>query len=194
MLRVGVTGGIGSGKSTVCQIISSLGYPVYLADVEARRLTNSHPSIVRDVTALFGNNIYVKGELDRKRVGSLVFADKALLQQLNEIIHPVVDEDFKLWVISNNKHKLVFKEAAILFESGAYKQVDRTVVVWAPDTLRVERVCKRDSIAEADVRQRMTNQMEQDELVKRTDFVINNNEEELLVPQVINLINSLLSI
>lgn len=192
MLRVGITGGIGSGKSTVCQIISAMGYPIYNADVEARELTNSHPIIIKRLTSLFGSDIYVKGELNRKRVGQLVFSDKALLQQLNSVIHPVVAEHFEEWVASNQYHKLVFKEAAILFESGAYKQVDKTVVVFAPDELRIKRVCLRDGISEAEVQNRMDNQMPQEELMSKADYVIRNTEEELLFPQIIRLIEVLL--
>lgn len=193
MLRVGITGGIGSGKSTVCQIISAMGYPVYNADIEARKLTNSHPSIINGLTSLFGSDIYVNGELNRKRVGQLVFADKTLLQQLNSVIHPVVAAHFENWVKANQNHRLVFKEAAILFESGAYKQVDKTVVVFAPDELRIKRVCLRDGIFEDEVQSRMANQMPQKHLVSKADYVINNTEQQLLVPQVIELVGVLLN-
>ncbi len=192
MLRVGITGGIGSGKSTICQIISAFGYPVYNADNEARSLTNSHPDIIRGITSLFGSDIYINGELNRKRVGQLVFADKNLLQQLNSVIHPVVAAHFEEWVRTNSNHRLVFKEAAILFESRAYRQVDKTVVVFAPNELRVKRVCLRDGISEAEVQNRMDNQMPQEELMSKADYVIRNTEEELLLPQIIGLIEVLL--
>lgn len=193
MLRVGITGGIGSGKSTVCQIISAMGYPVYNADIEAKKLTNQNADIIRGVSSIFGKDIYVSGELDRKRVGQLVFANKDLLERLNSVIHPVVSAHFEEWIKSNSNHTLLFKEAAILFESGAYKQVDKSVVVWAENSLRVERVCKRDGVSEEVVKQRMYNQMPQEELVKRADYVINNNEDTLLTTQVVELIDKLLN-
>lgn len=194
MLRVGITGGIGSGKSMVCRVISAMGYPVYVADQWARQLTNSHPHIVSAVTELFGSDIYQDGELNRKRVGQMVFANKQLLDKLNSIIHPVVGQHFEEWVHKNSAHKLVFKEAAVLFESGAHRQVNKVVAVWAPNTLRIERVCRRDGIAKEEVENRMANQMPQDELLKRSDFIIKNNEVQLLTPQVVELINNLLSI
>ncbi|MDY0255181.1 MAG: dephospho-CoA kinase [Tenuifilaceae bacterium] len=194
MLRVGITGGIGSGKSTVCQIAMAMGYPVYHADHWARELTNTHPSIVDGVKQLFGNNVYTNNQLNRKQVGQMVFADKLLLQKLNDIIHPIVAEHFERWTQTHSHHRLVFKEAAILFESGAYKQVDKTVAVWAPDELRIERVVKRDGISPEEVSQRMANQMQQDELVKRADFVIKNVDNELLTVQVVSLIDNLLAL
>ena len=192
MLRVGVTGGIGSGKSLVCQIIGNMGYPVYNADLEARNLTNTHPFIVSEIKKLFGERIYQKGSLNRKSLAKKVFSNAGLLSKLNDIVHPIGAEHFLKWVDENSNSKLVFKEAAILFESGAFKQVDKTVAVWAPIDLRVERVCKRDGISKADVLQRMYNQISEEELLSRADYVIKNDEKELLVPQIYNLVEQLL--
>lgn len=194
MIRVGITGGIGSGKSMVCRIVEAMGYPVYNADAEAKQLSDTHETIVSGAKALFGDSIYRDGKLDRKRIGSLVFADARLLERLNSIIHPVVAQHFDLWVKANSQHRLVFKEAAILFESGAYKQVDKTVAVWAPDNVRIARVCNRDGVSEDRVRARMANQMPQQQLVQKVDYVIKNNGEELLLPQVENLVKILLNI
>jgi dephospho-CoA kinase len=192
MLKIGVTGGIGSGKSLVCKIISSMGYPVYNADEEAKSLTNSHPTIVSSVKSLFGDDIYYNGELNRKKVASLVFNNTALLQKLNEIIHPVVEEDFRNWVNKNSHHQLVFQEAAILFESGAYKQLDKTIAVWANQEQRIERVCSRDGVSREEVLNRIANQIGEDELLSRSNFVIKNTELELLTPQIVKLIGKLL--
>ncbi|PKP35658.1 MAG: dephospho-CoA kinase [Bacteroidetes bacterium HGW-Bacteroidetes-15] len=194
MLKVGITGGIGSGKSLVCKIISSLGYPVYHADAEAKKLTKSHPQIISAMKKLFGEDIYIDGELNRKRVGELVFNDSPLLQKLNGIIHPVVAQDFCNWVSNNSQSRLVFKEAAILFESGAYKQVDTIVAVWAPKDLRISRVCKRDGVSFEEVLKRINNQMEDEELISRSNYVIRNYQDELLTPQVVSLIDTLLEI
>jgi dephospho-CoA kinase len=194
MLKIGVTGGIGSGKSLVCKIISSMGYPVYNADEEAKNLTNSHPAIVSNVKSLFGDDIYSDGELNRKKVADLVFNNSDLLQKLNAIIHPVVAEDFREWVSKNSHHQLIFHEAAILFESGAYKHVDKTVAVWATQEQRIERVCSRDGVSRKDVLNRIANQIGEDELLSRSDFVIKNTELELLTPQIVMLIDNLLSL
>lgn len=192
MLKIGVTGGIGSGKSLVCDIISKMGYPVYNADSEARNLTNTHPIIVSEIKKLFGDRIYLKGNLNRKGLAKKVFSNARLLEKLNAIVHPVVAEHFSQWVLDNSKSKLVFKEAAILFESGAFKQVDLVVAVWAPVDIRIDRVCKRDGITKVDVLQRMYNQINEDELLGRADYVIKNDEKALLVPQINSLIEQLL--
>jgi dephospho-CoA kinase len=192
MLIVGVTGGIGSGKSTVCNIIAALGYPIYNADIEAKNLTNSHPKIIEGLTSLFGNDIYVDGKLDRSRVGDKVFKNKELLNQLNNIIHPVVANHFQEWVANQSIHQLVFKEAAILFESGANKQVDKVIAVLAPQSLRVERVCKRDNVTKESVISRISNQLSEKDLVSLSDYSINNDEKELLVPQIMNIVTNLL--
>jgi dephospho-CoA kinase len=192
MLRVGITGGIGSGKSLVCNIIGTMGYPVYNADFEARVLTDTHPQIIDGVKSLFGNSIYIEGKLDRKRVAAEVFVNKLLLERLNSIIHPVVAEHFENWARGKSGHKLVFKEAAILFESGAYKQVDKSIVVYASDDIRIKRVCQRDGISELEVKNRIANQIPQDQIIGRADFVIKNDEDKMLVPQVVEIINILL--
>jgi dephospho-CoA kinase len=192
MLKVGVTGGIGSGKSLVCNLIRSMGYPVFHADAEAKILTNIHPNIVENVKKLLGNDVYVKGELDRKRVAEMVFKNPILLEQLNEIIHPVVTNHFNSWCLSKSNFTLVFMEAAILFESGTFRQLDSIIAVYAPKYIRIKRVMKRDGVREHDVKARMANQIGDEELVNRSNFVIRNNENELLVPQVNSIIEQLL--
>lgn len=192
MLKVGVTGGIGSGKSLVCKIIESMGFPVYHADVEAKKITDSHPRIIREVKNLFGEDIYLDGKLDRKRVADLVFVDIALLEDLNSIIHPIVAKDFAIWAIKNSNHSLVFQEAAILFESGAYKNMDCVIGVWAPEDIRIMRVISRDGITKQDVEQRIKHQLSEQELLTRCNFIIKNDEKELLVPQVDKVLKGLL--
>jgi dephospho-CoA kinase len=192
MVKVGITGGIGSGKSFVCQVISAMGYPVYNADSEGKRLTNTHPAIIEGIKALFGEDVYVKNELDRKKVGQLVFSDKEKLDKLNSIIHPIVLNQFLDWVKINSNSELVFKETAILFESGANKLVDKTICIWAPDKIRIARVCQRDGVSKEEVEKRISNQFPQDKLIKLCDYVIsNNNNMDMLVPQVVKVIDDL---
>lgn len=194
MIKVGVTGGIGSGKTLVCQIIRSLGYRVYNADLAAKNLTNSDPRIVNELKKLFGDSIYINGFLDRKAVAEKVFKDVDLLKRLNNIVHPVVSEDFNKWLLEASTDNLVFKEAAILFESGAYKQLDKIVAVWAPIELRIKRVCNRDGVSPSEVEKRIKNQMDDKEINSRSDYIIQNSEFELLTPQVVAVVNSLLKI
>ncbi|SMO44217.1 dephospho-CoA kinase [Saccharicrinis carchari] len=187
MITVGVTGGIGSGKTTVCNIFGVLGVPVYNADTEARHLTNTHPEIVKKVSLLFGKDIYNNGQLNRNKVGALVFSNKELLQQLNAVIHPLVAAHFKVWLSKHRYCSYVIKEAAILFESGAYRQVDKVVTVTAPQGVRIKRVMRRDGISEKMVLDRMKNQMEEKEKVNKSDYIIACNDVDLVIPQVLRI-------
>ena len=187
MINVGITGGIGSGKSTVCKIFETLGVPVYYSDFEARKLSDSHPDIVSGVKELFGENIYIDGKMDRKSVGEVVFKDKAKLEALNQIIHPAVANHFENWKIAHQHYPYILKEAAILFESGAYKQVDKIVTVSAPKELRIKRVVRRDNLKREDVLTRINNQMDDEEKIKQSDYVIYCNDIELVIPQVVRI-------
>lgn len=191
MLVVGLTGGIGSGKSEVSRMLKTMGYPIYNSDLEARNIVNSSHEVVRKIKSIFGDDSYEHGELNRAKMARLVFNDSALLAQLNAIVHPAVTEHFRDWKKRHAHLELTFKEAAILFESGAYKEVDRVVVVTAPKQLRIDRVCRRDGVMAQQVKERMANQMPEEELVSRADFVINNDEQQPLLPQVVELVNKL---
>ncbi len=194
MINVGITGGIGSGKSTVCKIFETLGVPVYYSDYEARVLSDTHPDIVAGVKKLFGDDIYVSGKMDRKSVGEIVFKDKEKLEALNKIIHPVVASHFESWKNRHNHYPYILKEAAILFESGAYKQVDKIITVSAPKELRISRVVKRDGISREEVLTRISNQMEDEEKIKKSDYVIKCNDIDLVIPQVVRIHQELLGL
>lgn len=192
MISVGITGGIGSGKSMVSQIVKTMGYPVYNADLEARTIVDTKPEVIKQIKLLFGSGIYFEGKLDRAKVSSLVFADNSLLQNLNSIVHPAVAQHFNVWKQNNASAKLTFKEAAIIFESGAYKQVDGVVAVVAPRKLRIARVCQRDGVTPEQVMQRMANQLSDEELVAKSNFVLVNDGIRLLLPQVAELVSKIL--
>ncbi len=187
MIKVGITGGIGSGKTTVCNIFKTLHVPIYNADTEARQLTDNHPEIVKRVRELFGADIYKDGLLDRKKVASFVFRNKDLLQQLNAIIHPIVAAHFNTWLSKQKDCTYIIKEAAILFESGGNKQLDKVITVTAPQHIRIKRVMLRDKLSEEEVLNRIKNQMPQEEKVKRSDYIIQCNDIDLVIPQVIKL-------
>lgn len=187
MLKVGITGGIGSGKSTVSAVFVTLGIPFYNADARAKWLTEHHPDIVREIIALFGNQAYAFGSYNRKYIASLVFNDTDKLLQLNQIIHPRVEADYKQFCEEHKDTLYTLKEAAILFESGSYKLLDKTIMVLADKELRIRRVCKRDNISREDVLKRMEKQMPDEEKVKLADFVIKNNLQDMIIPQVIEL-------
>ena len=183
MIRIGVTGGIGSGKSVVSSLLAMAGIPVYVADDESKNLTETSPEIQDKLKTLFGDDIYLNGNLDRKRLASLIFADEALLKKVNDIIHPVVREDFQRWV-SKQSVKRCGMESAILFESGLDKDVDVVLSVYAPVELRLSRTMSRDGVTEADVIKRMNRQMPDALKRKQADFVIVNDDVQALMPQI----------
>lgn len=174
MKIVGLTGGIGSGKSTVAGFFLDKGIPVYNSDSEAKKLINENPALIKKLTALFGTEAYVANSYNSKFVASKVFHDKDLLLKLNAIVHPAVFEHFHQWLKSQNS-LFVVKEAAILLESGSYKDCDAIISVVAEEYTRLQRVIARDNLTAAQVRERMQNQFTDDRRIKMSDFVIKND-------------------
>lgn len=187
MLTIGITGNIGSGKTTVCKIFSILGIPVYNADSAAKQLMNTDEELKSKLKNEFGEDIYEDNSLNTTLLAKKVFTEKNVLIALNNLVHPAVKNDFDLWMNKNNTSPYLIKEAAILFESGTYKDCDFTIVVTAPDDLRFNRVINRDKIPKEQVLARENNQMKQYEKQKLADFEIVNDEKQLIIPQVINL-------
>jgi dephospho-CoA kinase len=187
MKRIGITGSIGSGKSTVTRIFSQLGIPVYDADSRARILMVSDEGLIANIKTLFGEEAYLPtGELNRPHISAKAFEDKALLTKLNGLVHPAVFADFETWC-SGQHSTYVIKEAALMFESNSYKQVDEVIVVTAPEALRIERAQKRDGVSREAIISRMKNQYSQEEKRLKAQYEINNDEQELLIPQVLEL-------
>ena len=188
-LQIGITGGIGSGKTLVCRIFQSLGISVYDADSHAKNLMTTDGILVSGIRKEFGELSYnTDGSLNRKHLSTTVFNDAEKLERLNSMVHPRVAEDYELWRKQHSSDTYVLKEAALLFETGSYKQLDKVVVVTAPDVMRVRRVLKRDpQRTEAQIRNIIDSQMSQEEKMKRADFVIVNDETTLLIPQVLGL-------
>ena len=187
MKCIGLTGGIGSGKTTVARIFSMLDVPVYNSDEAGRNITNIDPQVKNAIKKLFGDDMFDQNEnLNREKLSAIVFNDSSALAKLNAIIHPAVAQDFKTWC-ANQSSSYVIKETAILFEHGLDKHLDGVIVVEAPDELRIKRVMHRNGITEDAVRQRIQQQLPQDELISRADWVIHNNEEQLLIPQVLDI-------
>jgi len=187
MIKVGITGGIGSGKSTVCKVFRILGVPVFEADIVAKQLMNNDPALRKQLIHLFGSSVYQPDQtIDRKYLAGIVFSNPSLLSKLNEVVHPVVRKSFDEWCL--NQHSVyVLHEAAILFESGFYKMMDKTITVATDETERIDRVVKRDHITVEMVRQRIKNQWNDEQRIKLADFVIGNNDNELIIPQIIEI-------
>lgn len=188
MIKIGITGGIGSGKTTVCKVFELLGIPVYYADIEAKQILNSNLEVRSNILNTFGNSILNDEEkIDKKKLASLVFNNKENLEKLNSIVHPAVREHFENWLQQHSTQKYILKEAAILFESGSYKLVDKVITVVAPLELKISRTMQRDKVTQAEVEQRISNQLNDDEKIKRSQFVIHNDEQQLLIPQILNI-------
>ncbi len=186
MKVVGITGGIGSGKTTTCKIFECLGVPVYYADVRAKQLMAREPLKAKIIQA-FGEQAYSNGQLNRSYLANKVFNSKEKLSVLNGLVHPAVADDFDEWLEENKHSDYVLKEAAILFESGAYQAVDLSVLVIAPEQVRIDRVMERDGARKEEVLQRMKNQWTQERKVKLADHILNNDGTQLLIPQVLEL-------
>ena len=183
MRKVGLTGNIGSGKSLVARIFKTFGIPVFEADMEAKTILYS-PEVSKNVMQIFGHEILVDGSIDRKKLANLVFNNPALLQKLNNIIHPSVRQKFNRWAEFHTNKPYIIYEAAILFESGQYKELDSIITVFANPELRIQRVMQRDDVPRELVLERMKNQWPDEKKNALADFVIFNNGEELLIPQV----------
>lgn len=187
MFQVGVTGGIGSGKTLVCQVFEKLGIPVYHADEEARRLMEEDQALMGRMVELFGEEAYLGRALNRRYLAEVVFGNRERLNGLNALVHPAVKKDYQQWLAEQKGVPYVVEEAAILFESGASRWMDLVVMVYAPEELRISRVMARDGVEEETVRKRMIHQMGEEEKRERADLVIVNDEKERLLPQVLEV-------
>ncbi len=193
MLKVGITGGIGSGKTTVCQIFATLGIPIYYADTRAKELMISDSDVIHQIKELFGASAYDEnGLFNRKHIAEKAFTNKDLLQQLNAIVHPAVFQDTLVWYQTHHEKPYSLYEAAIMFESGSYKLLDKVITVFAPIEDRIERTMKRDNITRKEVLERIDKQLSEEEKIKRADFVIYNDHSQPLIEQVLTIHQQLL--
>jgi dephospho-CoA kinase len=191
-LKIGITGGIGSGKTTVSKVFEVLGIPVYYADLEAKRLMNEDEKLMEKIQYHFGKECYLNGRLNRKYLSDLVFNNENKLLLLNSIVHPATLEDAEIWM-QKQTAPYVLKEAALIFESGSQQQLDYVIGVFTPTPLRIQRVINRDQLTREEVKSRMDKQIDETIKMRLCDFVINNNEQELVIPQVIKIHETLLS-
>lgn len=186
-IKVGITGGIGSGKSIICDIFKLLKAPIFEADVVAKHLIDTNDEIKNGLIDLFGNDIYTEnGTINRLKLAGIIFNDDIQLEKVNSLIHPEVRAEFHKWA-EQQTSPYVIHEAAILFESGFYKIMDLTILVSAPEEVRIKRVIKRDGASEAQVRERIKKQWTDEKKKKLANFEIKNDNQELVIPQIINI-------
>ena len=188
MMKVGLTGGIGSGKSTVAKILLELGFPVYNSDKRARWLMNNDSILKNNIASIFGENSYINGVLNTDFISNIVFSDPDKIVQLNSLVHPSVSKDFDKWLKLNISNNIVFKEAAILIESGAYLKMNKIILVESRNDLKIERILKRDSTDFDSVKKRMDSQSSDIKNKKYVDYIIENNETLESLNTKVNLV------
>lgn len=192
-MKVGITGGIGSGKSTVTKIFMSLGIPVYNADEAAKRLMSTNSKLRNELQHLFGVEIFPEDEnFDRKKLASIVFNNPELLQQLNQLVHPAVGDDYQEWQ-QKQTAPYTLREAAILYESGTHIDLDAVIMVDAPEKIRIERIKERDGRSEDEIRAIIKRQWPSEKIRERATFIIDNDEIHAVIPQALQIHHQLLS-
>lgn len=190
-IKIGITGGIGSGKSVVSRLLEVMGVPVYISDMETKHLTATDIRIRQALIALLGEEVYRNGELNKPMLASYLFSDPKHAKQVNSIIHPLVKRDFRQWVQLRNAFPIVGIESAILIEAGFSGEVDVVVMVYAPEEIRLQRAMERDASTRELIEKRIRSQMSDEKKRMQADFVIVNDGETPLIPQVLELITSL---
>jgi dephospho-CoA kinase len=194
MKQIGITGNIGSGKSTVAKVFASLGIPVYDADSRAKAVMTDDAELKDALIHLLGPESYASDQtLNRAYVAYKVFNNPDLLKELNALVHPAVFRDYDRWVLGQTA-PYILKEAALLYESGSFKKLDKIIVVHCPDELRIARTMQRDAVTKEAVMERLSKQMPQEEKIQRADFLIDNSGQQMLIPQVLALHQTLLAL
>lgn len=194
MIRLGVTGGIGSGKSTICRVFQLLGVPIYYADARAKWLIENNLELVESIKRLLGEESYVKGEYNSRYVGSKVFRNSDLLAKLNNLVHPAVQDDWVQWCRSRGDHRLLIKEAAIMGPASAVFSLDKVLYVYSSESLRLSRVSKRDSFrSKESIQSIIAKQRSEASYREISDFEIDNNDKRLVIPQVMSIFEKLIN-
>jgi len=192
MFKLGLTGGIGSGKSLISEIFIRLGIPVFNADIESKKIVNSNRDVIKLLSNEFGKDLYSDNGLNKQMLAEIIFNDKIALQKVNQIIHPKVRDYFKVWMDKNHYAQYVIEEAAILFESKANFDMDFTINVHADEFIRIDRVVRRDNMDAELVKRRMENQLSDKERIALADFTIYNDGKQMVLPQVLEIHNKII--
>ncbi len=188
MYKIGLTGGIGSGKTTLARMFELLQIPIYYSDTRAKLLMVNHQGLKTDLINLLGNDVYLlSGQINKSYISSLIFQDNTLLSKVNSIVHPIVDKDFLEFCRKYQSVSYIIKESAILFETGLYKRLDKTILVTASETDRIERVKARDITDSNSIKDRISKQWKDSDKIKLADFIIKNNNQNFVIPQILKI-------
>ena len=183
MLKIGITGGIGSGKSYVCQILEKMGYAIFYSDLEAKKLMIQNKELIQQIKRIIGEHAYLDNELNKPIIRNFLFQNEVNKEKLNDLIHPFVYQEFEKWA-SSMKKEIVFNESALLFETESYKRFDKTILVTAPEEIRIQRLIRRDSLNVEEIKKRFNAQLKDSIKIKKADFIIENDDKKLIIPQI----------
>ena len=183
MLKIGITGGIGSGKSYVCQILEKMGYAIFYSDLEAKKLMTQNKELIQQIKFIIGEHAYLNEELNKSIIRKFLYKNEVNKEKLNALIHPFVYQEFEKWTNTIQK-EIVFNESALLFETNSYKRFDKTILVTAPLEIKIERLIKRDSLNMKEIKKRFNAQLKDSIKSKKADYIIENDDKNLIIPQI----------
>ena len=183
MLKIGITGGIGSGKSYVCQILEKMGYAIFYSDIEAKKLMLQNKELIQQIKNIIGGHAYLDNELNKPIIRTFLFQNEVNKEKLNSLIHPFVYQEFEKWAIRIQK-EIVFNESALLFETDSYKRFNKTILVTAPEEIKIERLIRRDSLNMEEIKKRFNAQLNDTIKIKKADYIIENDDKKLIIPQI----------
>lgn len=192
MLKIGITGGIGSGKSYVCQILEKMGYAIFYSDLEAKKLMIQNKELIQQIKNIIGEHAYLNNELNKPIIRNFLFQNEVNKEKLNALIHPFVYQEFEKWASSIQK-EIVFNESALLFETDSYKRFNKTILITAPKEIKIERLIKRDSINIEEIKKRFDAQLNDSIKRKKADFIIENDDKKLIIPQINKILQQIKS-
>jgi dephospho-CoA kinase len=190
-MKIGITGGMGSGKSFVCSIIENLGYPIFYSDKEAKWLMENNASLIAEIKKIVGNNAYTNNKINKEEIRKYIFDSAEKRKKLNEIVHPAVTQHFDYWAQQFKSNSLLFNESALLIETGSYKRFDKIILITASQDVKIKRLIQRENVSKEEIRLRMNSQLSDEVKKDHADYIIENNETDFLLPKIFTIIDQL---
>jgi dephospho-CoA kinase len=190
-MKIGITGGMGSGKSFVCSIIENLGYPIFYSDKEAKWLMENNASLIAEIKIIVGNNAYTNNKINKEEIRKYIFNNAENRKKLNEIVHPAVTQHFDHWAQQFASNSLIFNESALLIETGSYKRFDKIILITASQDVKIKRLIQRENVSKEEIRLRMNSQLSDEVKKDHADYIIENNETDFLLPKIFTIIDQL---
>ena len=190
-MKIGITGGMGSGKSFVCSIIENLGYPIFYSDKEAKWLMENNASLIAEMKKIVGNNAYTNNKINKEEIRKYIFDSAEKRKKINEIVHPAVAQHFDHWAQQFKSNSLLFNESALLIETGSYKRFDKIILITASQDVKIKRLIQRENVSKEEIRMRMNSQLSDEVKKDHADYIIENNETDFLLPKIFTIIDQL---